>query len=622
MSNPFHMILVRNGKHLFIVYLFVCCQASSAFSSVSVKYNDLLHEFNRLKSVVGESAAGVGTAPGAGLGAVGTAGGSPGNNVAGVNNLKNASGATIGGLTSGDHGHLLTNNSLGNLGSLGGNAGLQTSHGGPDIPTEPIPVTVYIAKYTYDPLKFSPNDNPELELCVTKGDYVYIHGDMDEDGFYEGELLGGQRGLVPSNFVDPVKEKELPELLKSHLQKLRNRSLSNLHLNQIAAGNYGLNPKVDSEVQVLEDDISEFPNRSLTFGGVMNRDPASHKLANHNSASWNDQSHITNHVLSNPKNLPSVQNSLFNRSPTHYNPTNPNDTQSLANHIAELPGDNNSQKYSPSYAGSSPRSVSSVGTNEESHKSLTNGPSSRHVSPRNESSTAHLSEDVSPPQKMIVEKMLLNSVLISWSPSSEPIKRVDAYEVFVDGMRQMGVKPYAKLRALLHNIDTQVPHKVSIRTLTTRGLSSRDQQCTIVVGKGAKRSAYDLKAINIQPTSAELVWWPSNSNFSHGLTLNQSAEVRIPVGTWRYTLTGLTPGSVNKVALKSIFDDVTITTSSNSNSAGVTSQGDSPTGSNVAKIEFKTLPSGGKANNDERGLYLLSLSQQKATAHFTLNRTD
>ena len=52
-------------------------------------------------------------------------------------------------------------------------------------------VTVYIAKYTYDPLKFSPNDNPELELCVTKGDYVYIHGDMDEDGFYEGELLGG-----------------------------------------------------------------------------------------------------------------------------------------------------------------------------------------------------------------------------------------------------------------------------------------------------------------------------------------------------------------------------------------------------------------------------------------------
>ena len=50
-------------------------------------------------------------------------------------------------------------------------------------------------------------------------------------------------GLVPSNFVEPVNEKELPDLLKSHLQKLRNRSLSNLHLNQIAQGNYGLNPK-------------------------------------------------------------------------------------------------------------------------------------------------------------------------------------------------------------------------------------------------------------------------------------------------------------------------------------------------------------------------------------------
>ena len=104
-------------------------------------------------------------------------------------------------------------------------------------------VIVFIAKYTYDPLKYSPNDNPELELSVTKGDYVYIHGDMDDDGFFEGELLSGHRGLVPSNFVEPVNEKELPDLLKSHLQKLRNRSLSNLHLNQIAAGNYGLNPK-------------------------------------------------------------------------------------------------------------------------------------------------------------------------------------------------------------------------------------------------------------------------------------------------------------------------------------------------------------------------------------------
>lgn len=39
---------------------------------------------------------------------------------------------------------------------------------------------IYCARYTYDPLKQSPNENPEAELALNAGDYVIIYGEMDE----------------------------------------------------------------------------------------------------------------------------------------------------------------------------------------------------------------------------------------------------------------------------------------------------------------------------------------------------------------------------------------------------------------------------------------------------------
>ncbi|XP_029475771.1 RIMS-binding protein 2 isoform X9 [Rhinatrema bivittatum] len=68
-------------------------------------------------------------------------------------------------------------------------------------------VHLCIARYSYNPFD-GPNENPEAELPLTMGKYLYVYGDMDEDGFFEGELLDGQRGLVPSNFVDFVQNDE------------------------------------------------------------------------------------------------------------------------------------------------------------------------------------------------------------------------------------------------------------------------------------------------------------------------------------------------------------------------------------------------------------------------------
>ena len=43
----------------------------------------------------------------------------------------------------------------------------------------------------------------EVELSFRAGDIVLVFGDMDDDGFFMGELRG-RRGLVPSNFLTDV----------------------------------------------------------------------------------------------------------------------------------------------------------------------------------------------------------------------------------------------------------------------------------------------------------------------------------------------------------------------------------------------------------------------------------
>ncbi|XP_037391960.1 RIMS-binding protein 2 isoform X10 [Pygocentrus nattereri] len=68
-------------------------------------------------------------------------------------------------------------------------------------------VRLCVARYNYNPYD-GPNEHPEAELPLVAGKYLYIYGTMDEDGFYEGELLDGQQGLVPSNFVDFVQDED------------------------------------------------------------------------------------------------------------------------------------------------------------------------------------------------------------------------------------------------------------------------------------------------------------------------------------------------------------------------------------------------------------------------------
>lgn len=44
------------------------------------------------------------------------------------------------------------------------------------------------------------NNSQQVELSFKTGEVILVYGDMDEDGFFMGEL-DGVRGLVPSNFL-------------------------------------------------------------------------------------------------------------------------------------------------------------------------------------------------------------------------------------------------------------------------------------------------------------------------------------------------------------------------------------------------------------------------------------
>ncbi len=68
---------------------------------------------------------------------------------------------------------------------------------------ESTPARQKLALYDYEPSELSPNVDSEVELAFSTGDLVTVYGEMDDDGFFVGELKG-KRGLVPSNFLTDV----------------------------------------------------------------------------------------------------------------------------------------------------------------------------------------------------------------------------------------------------------------------------------------------------------------------------------------------------------------------------------------------------------------------------------
>lgn len=73
----------------------------------------------------------------------------------------------------------------------------------------------------------------QVELNFKTGEVILVYGDMDEDGFYMGEL-DGVRGLVPSNFLT-----EAPDSIQASngINTHRNQNPTTTSLNTVQRNN-------------------------------------------------------------------------------------------------------------------------------------------------------------------------------------------------------------------------------------------------------------------------------------------------------------------------------------------------------------------------------------------------
>uniref|UniRef100_A0AAQ6AAD8 RIMS-binding protein 2 n=1 Tax=Amphiprion ocellaris TaxID=80972 RepID=A0AAQ6AAD8_AMPOC len=125
-------------------------------------------------------------------------------------------------------------------------------------------VRLCIARYSYNPYD-GPNEHPEAELPLVAGKYLYVYGTMDEDGFYEGELLDGQRGLVPSNFVDFVQDEETTSVkhrdtVVKEPGYLNHSSLGSLGMDLLGSSSNGTGT-LDVSIDEVGEDIVPYPRR-------------------------------------------------------------------------------------------------------------------------------------------------------------------------------------------------------------------------------------------------------------------------------------------------------------------------------------------------------------------------
>ncbi|MBN3273098.1 RIMB2 protein, partial [Polyodon spathula] len=294
-------------------------------------------------------------------------------------------------------------------------------------------VRLCIARYSYNPYD-GPNENPEAELPLIAGKYIYVYGNMDEDGFYEGELLDGQRGLVPSNFVDFIQDEEVPSVQTADNGK--------------------------------------------------------------------DQAYLNHTGLGHDRDSGIVKDSKFDGS------------------------------------------MSGEATTTTTTTSCNNGPGTLDIS------IDEIGENIVPyPRKINLIKQLAKSVIVGWEPPIVPPAwgTISGYNVLVDKEVRMSIPFTGRTKFLIEKLNLSAcTYRISIQSITGRGISE-ELRCTLLVGKDVVVAPYQLRVDNITQISAELSWWPSNSNYSHTIFLNDVEYDMVKAASYRYQFFNLKPNMAYKV---------------------------------------------------------------------------
>ncbi|XP_041719431.2 RIMS-binding protein 2-like [Coregonus clupeaformis] len=377
-------------------------------------------------------------------------------------------------------------------------------------------VRLCIARYSYNPCN-GPNEHPEAELPLVAGKYLYVYGTMDDDGFYEGELLDGQQGLVPSNFVDFVKDEEMPSAQHRDGAK-ESGYLSSNHssLGSTGRGSMGL-----SSISSLLSDSKLDPETSLERNMERNLE---RNLGSNLSSTLG-----STHCSTLGSNMGSTHGST------------------LGSHMGSSLGSSHGSTGLGSSLSSTLTSLGSSSLGMDflgSMGSCSNGTGTLDVS------IDEIGENIVPyPRRINLIKQLAKSVIVCWDPPVVPPGwgSISGYNVLVDKEVRMSVPFGGRTKSLIEklNLDTNT-YRISVQSITERGPSD-ELRCTLLVGRDVVVAPYYLRVDNITQTSAELSWQPSNSNYSHTIFLNEAEYDMVKAGAYKYQFFQLKPMTVYKV---------------------------------------------------------------------------
>uniref|UniRef100_A0AAF5DIQ0 SH3 domain-containing protein n=1 Tax=Strongyloides stercoralis TaxID=6248 RepID=A0AAF5DIQ0_STRER len=444
---------------------------------------------------------------------------------------------------------------------------------------------VFQALFQYIPLRDSPNENPHLELALQPGDYILVHGPMDEDQFYFGETLNGDKsGLVPSNYIQRVPEYTL-------LQNI-SRSTSHSYLpissqsNTISVSNPFLNQQnfLHNSALNLSSDLETSTHQNINTQSYTNVGNCYNSLSRNQQETSQDSPSFTVNVpphhtkithdftdhdkcITAP--LTSASNTLTKAfSASAYRNLLQNDNNNITNDDLQL----SSGTYTvPSLEQQLAANISASLTN----LSLAGNPSAYSTLSRQiiSSSDIPFPDSVCPyppldvskvtvqeikqpnqprvpfPREVTIEKRMAKSVLISWLPPEDSSTIVSHYHVCVDGTVKAVVPGSYKCKALLEDLNLEKSVNISVRAITENN-HSPDAACTIAIGNDAFVAPQHLRVWNVTPVGACVSWYPSNSNAEHVLLLNGSKVGVCPSSVFQVQLHGLTPSTIYRVSVR------------------------------------------------------------------------
>ena len=150
-----------------------------------------------------------------------------------------------------------------------------------------------------------------------------------------------------------------------------------------------------------------------------------------------------------------------------------------------------------------------------------------------------------------MEKSLNSSILLAWDPPLASTQ-ILGYQVLLDHSVYNTVRATDRTRALIENLDFKdKPHRISIRTITQRGLS-HEQKCTLLLNSANEVSIVptELRVDRVNQTSAIISWWVASNEVAHQLLVNDVELQTLQPGVYRFKLSGLVPNTMHKVTIR------------------------------------------------------------------------